>query len=118
MVLRPSCFVPATAPLGVQGGDAAPLASATFHLAAGGEFPVVEPVLVRPSTGDVLDVYATGGGGYGDPRLRPAEAVLEDVRNGLLTRDKADQGYGVVIDPETGELDAEATARRRAEGAG
>jgi N-methylhydantoinase B len=113
MVLRPSCFVPETAPLGTQGGEAAPLASATFHLAAGGEFPVVEPVLVRPAAGDVLDVHATGGGGFGDPRLRPPQAVLEDVRDGLLSIEKAERSYGVVVDPATGAVDAAATARRR-----
>jgi N-methylhydantoinase B len=115
MVLRPSCFVPATAPLGAQGGEAAPLASATFHLAAGGDFPVVDPTLVRPSAGDVLDVYATGGGGYGDPRLRPVEAVLEDVRDGLLSPEKAERSYGVVIDPAAREVDPAATAARRRE---
>jgi N-methylhydantoinase B len=115
MVLRPSCFVPATAPMGAQGGEAAPLASATFHLAAGGEFAVVDPALVRPAAGDVLDVYATGGGGYGDPRLRPVEAVLEDVRDGLLSLEKAERSYGVVIDATTREVNAAATAARRRE---
>jgi N-methylhydantoinase B len=113
MVLRPSCFVPDTAPLGAHGGEAAPLARATLHLAAGGDFPVVEPVLIRPAAGDVLDVYATGGGGYGDAHLRPAEAVLDDVRNGLLSIDKARRSYGVVIEPGSGDLDVEATARQR-----
>jgi N-methylhydantoinase B len=70
-------------------------------------------VLVRPAAGDVLDVHATGGGGFGDPRLRPPQAVLEDVRDGLLSIEKAERSYGVVVDPATGAVDAAATARRR-----
>jgi N-methylhydantoinase B len=39
-----------------------------------------------------------GGGGYGDPFARPASEVLEDVRCGLVSREKAHELYGVRID--------------------
>ena len=29
--------------------------------------------------------HAGGGGGYGDPRLRPREKVREEVRNGVIS---------------------------------
>jgi N-methylhydantoinase B/oxoprolinase/acetone carboxylase alpha subunit len=36
------------------------------------------------------DVIHTGsGGGYGDPRRRPRELVLDDLRNGLVTEEQA-----------------------------
>ena len=41
-----------------------------------------------------------GGGGYGDPFARPASEVLEDVRCGLVSREKARELYGVRIDAE------------------
>ena len=41
-----------------------------------------------------------GGGGYGDPFARSASEVLEDVRCGLVSREKARELYGVGIDAE------------------
>jgi N-methylhydantoinase B len=38
---------------------------------------------IRP--GDVLDVRSGGGGGWGDPRRRSAEARAQDVANGFVT---------------------------------
>ncbi|MFD1910862.1 hydantoinase B/oxoprolinase family protein [Halodurantibacterium flavum] len=51
------------------------------------------------------------GGGYGDPWQREPQAVLADVRDGLLTVDMAQQDYGVII--AGGELDEAATAAAR-----
>jgi N-methylhydantoinase B/oxoprolinase/acetone carboxylase alpha subunit len=48
---------------------------------------VVEP-------GDSLMIVNGGGGGYGDPRRRPAEAVIADVREGLVTPEAARTAYG------------------------
>lgn len=38
-----------------------------------------------------------GGGGYGDPRERPAEQVLADVVNGYVSLEAAEQEYGVAV---------------------
>ncbi|MBV9355405.1 MAG: hydantoinase B/oxoprolinase family protein [Chloroflexi bacterium] len=64
--------------------------------------------------GDVLQIGTQGGGGFGDPLARPVEAVTEDVANGLVSRDGARVGYGVVLD-EDGALDEAATAAERRE---
>ena len=55
-----------------------------------------------------------GGGGYGAPAERAVETVLEDVRQGYVSIAAARALYGVVIDPETGDLDEAATAKLRA----
>jgi N-methylhydantoinase B/oxoprolinase/acetone carboxylase alpha subunit len=47
--------------------------------------------------GDIVRYVTPGGGGYGDPFLRDPEAVLEDVRNGWVSRESARDDYGVVI---------------------
>jgi len=65
--------------------------------------------------GDVASVETPGGGGYGDPLERPPEQVLADVRDGKVSVEAAREDYGVVVDPETGEVDEEATRKRRAE---
>ncbi len=48
--------------------------------------------------GDVVRILTGRGGGYGDPRRRPAERVAEDVRNGYLTREAAEREYGLATD--------------------
>lgn len=45
--------------------------------------------------GTVYRQLAGGGGGYGDPKERPRELVLADIRNGLLTPEAAARDYGV-----------------------
>jgi N-methylhydantoinase B len=66
---------------------------------------------MRP--GDVLDVSTTGGGGYGDPLERDVSAVLADVLDAKVSRERAGADYGVVIDGRS--VDVSATETRRAE---
>jgi N-methylhydantoinase B len=54
-----------------------------------------------------------GGGGYGDPLQRDLKAVLEDVRAGLVSVDSAHTKYGVVICPESNDIDVQATQNLR-----
>jgi N-methylhydantoinase B len=63
--------------------------------------------------GDCLRLETPGGGGYGAPGMRSAEAVLEDVRRGYYCREAAETEYGVVIEPEALEVDGPATTRMR-----
>jgi N-methylhydantoinase B len=60
--------------------------------------------------GTIWYQQAGGGGGYGDPHLRPPEKVLADVRNGVVSFEKAREDYGVVIDRDTFTVDEKATA--------
>jgi N-methylhydantoinase B len=63
--------------------------------------------------GDVITFFNPGGGGYGDPLERDPVMVRSDVINGYVSYEKAREAYGVVIDPETGEVDAQATEKLR-----
>jgi N-methylhydantoinase B len=54
-----------------------------------------------------------GGGGYGPALARDPERVRHDVAEGWVSLARARETYGVVID-EDGEVDAVATAARRA----
>jgi N-methylhydantoinase B len=65
--------------------------------------------------GDVFRHVLAGGGGFGDPLERDAEAVLRDVRNQLLSPAKAEADYGVIIDTARWQIDAAATRARREE---
>ncbi len=44
--------------------------------------------------GDVIRVITGNGGGYGDPRRRDRARVAEDVKNGLITPERAADVYG------------------------
>jgi N-methylhydantoinase B len=63
--------------------------------------------------GDKLILEMPGGGGLGDPMARPAEWVGDDVLNGMVSKESAQQDYGVVTDA-TGQVDASATQAERA----
>jgi N-methylhydantoinase B len=43
--------------------------------------------------GDVIRIHTANGAGYGDPRLRPRELVLDDVRNGYVSEETARRVY-------------------------
>ena len=64
-------------------------------------------------SGTAFFQHAGGGGGYGTPFDRPAEKVAEEVRNGFISPEAAERDYGVIVDPETFELDAAKTAKLR-----
>jgi N-methylhydantoinase B len=55
--------------------------------------------------GDTVTLYAPGGGGYGDPLDRPADAVRDDYLRGYISKQSALEHYGVVIDA-AGTIDA------------
>ena len=51
--------------------------------------------LLEVNEGDVIRIHTGSGGGYGNPRRRPRQLVLDDVRNGYLTADLARARYGL-----------------------
>jgi N-methylhydantoinase B len=62
--------------------------------------------------GDVLLSMPTGGGGYGDPRRRDPEKVAWDVRNGYVSREQAEEVYGVTL-RDDGSAERRTSAARR-----
>jgi N-methylhydantoinase B len=64
------------------------------------EYAVVTALDVNE--GDVIRIHTGSGGGYGDPRSRKRERVLEDVKNELITPECARELYEVKVDGPTG----------------
>lgn len=62
--------------------------------------------------GERLIVEMPGGGGYGDPMTRDADAVADDVRAGFIDTATAEKDYGVIVS-EDFTVDAVRTAVRR-----
>jgi len=73
-------------------------------------------VTVELKPGDVVSYRTCGGGGYGPPGERDPQAVLGDVRDGKISRERAREIYQVAIDPEAWQIDNQETAKLRAEG--
>jgi len=64
--------------------------------------------------GTIYYQEAGGGGGYGDPLLRPADKVAREVRDGIISLEAAKQDYGVAVDPESFAVNEEETGKLRA----
>jgi N-methylhydantoinase B len=69
---------------------------------------------VELQSGDVVRYETCGGGGYGPPDERDPELVLRDVREGKVSKERAEQTYRVAITPGW-TIDDAATAALRGE---
>ncbi len=104
---------PETAPLGIAGGKGSPPYRLSLTHPDGSVDPVDCNSFYTLNKGDIFEICSSGGGGFGNPFDRPVSKVMTDVRNGLLSPERA-ADYGVVVDPKTLALDEAATARARA----
>ena len=66
----------------------------------------------RARTGDTFVAVGPSGGGYGDPKERPVNLVVEDVLDGYISAETARRDYGVVVRAD-GTLDEPGTAQAR-----
>jgi len=60
-----------------------------------------------------LRVMTSGGGGWGHPFDRSPARVREDVLDGFVSPASALKDYGVVLDPQTLEVDEVETSKFR-----
>jgi N-methylhydantoinase B len=99
-------------PWGVAGGSAGSTGSVMLNPGSAAEraIPKIDVLALEP--GDVLSVRTPGGGGHGHRFTRPPSHVLTDVLAGLVSRERARDAYGVVIDGDR--VDETATASLRA----
>jgi N-methylhydantoinase B len=49
---------------------------------------------IEVAAGDVIAVSTPGGGGFGPPQQRPADARAEDLARGYYTTDELERLYG------------------------
>ncbi|HET7478464.1 MAG TPA: hydantoinase B/oxoprolinase family protein [Rubrobacteraceae bacterium] len=105
----------ATFPYGVAGGKPGASSRKTLIREGGEEVDLPSKVSGVPVyEGDLLVFETAGAGGVGDPLDRDPEAVAKDVRWNLISREAAENDYGVVLDGE-GAIDTAATESRREE---
>jgi N-methylhydantoinase B len=80
-----------------------------------GEFEILKHPGVPLAENDRVEVTAGGGGGYGNPLERPIERVRTDVIMGYISAEFARREYGVMIDPQSFEIDNAVTQKLRGE---
>ncbi len=68
---------------------------------------------VQLDPGDVISYQTPGGGGYGPPTERDPRLVLQDVRDGKVSAERARTIYKVAIDTAAWSVDEAATAKLR-----
>ncbi len=81
-----------TAPYGLLGGGAGTLGR-TVLVRGGEEIDLCSKEVRSLQRGDVVSFRLSGAGGYGDPRARSREALQDDLRDGLLSRDGIAAAY-------------------------
>ena len=79
-------------PRGRQGGTDAALGSLVVR--RGGEvIRLPNTDIMQLQRGDIVELTMGGGAGWGDPALRPAEAVAEDLADGIISAEFALRHY-------------------------
>ena len=99
-------------PWGLCGGNGG-AAARTLKITNGGEEEMPSKFIATFKRGDVLRAEMPGSGGFGDPLERDPGAVCEDVRQEKVSIEHALAEYGVVIDPDTREIDVTSTQESR-----
>jgi N-methylhydantoinase B len=98
---------------GIDGGKEGLRNYAVIEPGGKREFEVLKTSGMPLAESTVVKATAGGGGGYGNPRERDIKQVRQDVINGYVSVASARQDYGVVIDPDTFEVDDRATEALR-----
>jgi N-methylhydantoinase B len=96
------------APWGIFGGSAGTCGDLLLNPHSGGrKLPaMISNLSLR--AGDTLQTVSPCGGGYGKPTQRDPQAVLDDVLDGVISRETAAKDYRVAIN-EHMEIDQAAT---------
>lgn len=91
-------------PFGVFGGKPAQPARHKFVLDGREYIPehLTKDEGVPMAAGDVLRLETPGGGGFGNPRERPLQLVIEDLKLGYYDQRTAETEYGVMSRDERG----------------
>ncbi len=91
-------------PWGVNGGQPGSRNEVRIFHEDGREVVLGKCARYRLKKGEVARLVTGTGGGFGDPRERPVEEVIEDVKDGYITLAQAERDYGVVLDPRSLEV--------------
>jgi N-methylhydantoinase B len=101
------------APWGALGGEASGSGTCLVRRTDGREDYLGKVTVFSPAPGETVVLKGPGGGGFGPAHRRSIEDVRTDVMDHLVSVERAEKVYGVVIGPD-GDVDQAATTARRA----
>lgn len=119
MLLAPSATLSVLAerteipPWGLYGGKAGAQGEYYITKPNGKRIKLRSKCTVEMEKDDIFLVRTPGGGGYGKPQRRNPKNVRQDVVDGLVSLEAAEEDYGVVINPSSLEIDWKATQQLR-----
>ena len=96
-------------PYGFDGGHVGSPSTSVLHHPDGSEEVLPVMVSTRMTSGERIYHRQPGAGGHGDPMARDPGAVALDVRNDRVSVEAARALYGVVVEPDTFEVNEAAT---------
>lgn len=100
-------------PWGLYGGMPGASSVASIRRAGGEVEPIRSKGVFSLAMNDVVEVFSSGGGGYGDPIRRDPSRVAQDLREGKVSFAVARDSYGVAVEEGTFRVLGTATADLR-----
>jgi N-methylhydantoinase B len=91
-------------PWGLAGGQPGGPSKTWIETPEGEIQPLPSKVTTILPPGTKIVLQTAGAGGYGDPFKRNPLSVANDVKEGLITPDRAREAYGVAVDEKTGSI--------------
>lgn len=99
---------------GAYGGEAGNVGACSLIRADGSVVDLGKATVYEPGTGERVVLRGPGGGGYGNPLEREPDRVARDVRDGLISIERARERYQVVL-TSSGDVDELGTKDLRGE---
>lgn len=97
---------------GSRGGEHGLLGKAVLNPGREDERSVGKISVLEMRRGDVIRITSPTGGGFGSPLDRDLSAIASEIENGMLSRKRAAEVYGVAFD-DAGHIDPRATQEQR-----
>lgn len=103
------------APWGFRGGEQGVIGKVVLNPGRDDERSIGKISVLELSRGDVVRISSPAGGGFGDPCDRDIRAIIDEIQEGMLSRERAEAVYAVVFD-QSGVVDEAATRTARSMG--
>ncbi len=100
-------------PWGVFDGKSASPAQCRLVDSKGNDLEIPSKATLRVEKGDTMTTVTSGGGGWGNPYERDPEKVRWDVQEDLVSIERAQTEYGVILTGDPPEIVQEGTEETR-----
>lgn len=100
------------APWGFKGGEQGLLGKTIVNPGRPEERSIGKISVLELGRGDVVRLTSPTGGGFGDPLERDVPAIANEIKNGMLSRERAEVVYAAIFDKD-GHIDEAATLAKR-----